>query len=108
MIRREKIVILFFLVAYFANVRADDQKPKDHDSGSAEFNSKNSCTYENKSFSIGSKIQFSYTVPLSGLLAQEVLECFEPKKEKVELGAYWKATLVSCKDPSTGKGVGCF
>ncbi len=65
------------------------------------------CLYEDRAYSLGAKIQFTYNRPISGLVAQEVLECLEANAEKKGAGAYWKTYSISCKNPTTNKSEGC-
>jgi hypothetical protein len=65
------------------------------------------CLYEGKAYSVGAKIQFTYERPVSGLVAQEVLECLKANSEKKDTGAYWKTFSVSCKNPTANKSEVC-
>lgn len=68
---------------------------------------KKTCLYESKSYSLGSKIQFTFNMPTTGIVVIEVLECIEANEVKNNTDAYWKSILLSCKNPMTNKVEAC-
>ena len=109
-----RVAMYFWLTSLVSSVAADDaigKLPKEivTSPNSSSVDVKLVCIYEGNIYSVGAKINHSYTLPhaYNGVLAQEVLECKEPSKDQSKGSAYWRTYLISCTDPIGKKSVSC-